>query len=231
MKASIDTVSARALAAAIAFLLAGCSDRSLLKDAQFNADPAGRSEDKGLVVVGLRVAREPVLHNWIRGDVAHHPVYHVTLGDITSDGKRGRVSRQIDICEGARALLNGALSDCVPSRTQYKLVTVPPGQYSLDSIRYQVERTIVTSSFLGNPAKPSQPVRLGGSVRNPASSFPVRAGEIVYAGDLDFDFAPQSLTPRLAVRRNDPAAQAALATYPGIVGQMVFRPVTGDGTP
>ena len=216
----------------LSLLLAGCSsDGSLPQDAQFNAGDAASMDGKGLVVVGFRVAHEPVIHNRLLGDQTFHPSYQVTFRNITADGELGRVSRLINVCETSRVFFDGALSDCVPSRLHYKVIPMPTGQYSLDGITYTARRMRVTSSFqrsaLPDISGPSAPARIGDPVSSPERSFTVRAGEIVYIGDLEFDFEPRNPFARLTIGRSDAAARSALAGYPGIRGEVVFRPVSG----
>ena len=212
--------------------LAGCSsDGSLPQDAQFNAGDAASTAGNGLVVVGLRVAHEPVVHNLFLGDQTFHPSYQVTFRTITPDGRLGRMGRLVNVCETSRVFFDGALSDCVPSRLQYKVIPMPAGQYSLNGITYTARRMRVTSWFqrsaLPDVSKPSAPARIGDPVGSPERSFTVRAGEIVYIGDLGFDFEPRSPFARLTIGRSDAAARGALAGYPGIRGEIVFRPVSG----
>lgn len=212
-------------------LLASCADQSLSRVVQFNSDPAGRTEDQGLIVVGLRVAREPVRHSWLLGDLAQHPAYNVSFINIREDGKRGRPTRQLTICEEMRGLANGALSDCTPGRVQYKVISVPPGRYALGEIRYQSGRTSNQTWFAKEERPPgssrtSAPA-YGDRVANPERSFTVRPGEIAYIGNLNFDFEPRSSAADLAVSRDDLAARMALATYPNVRGDLVFKSIVG----
>ena len=221
------------LLALVMLLLIGCtSDVSLSQDARFDVGAASGNSGSGLILVGMRVAREPVGHSWLLGDISYNPTYFIEFADISEDGKLGRVRRQVRICELTRDLSNGAFSDCRPSRMQYKLISVPPGRYSLKSMSYQAGRNTITSSFVDpRPARGPfvfSPIGPGGRVRDPSKTFVVNAGEIVYAGDLNFYFIPQVMNPRLAVSRNDAAARASLATYPNVHGEMVYRPQAAE---
>ncbi len=214
---------------ALVLLLAGCSKGApIALDAPF--DPAAAAGD-GLVVVGLRVAREPVRHVPLLGDFAISPTYTVSFVALTPDGKIGRVSRQVQICDSLRPLFYGALSDCRPADLQFKVLRVPAGQYSLNAILYQDGKNTIVSSYVRPPsAKPdfwSPGPGTGDAVRDARESFAVAPGEIVYIGDLNFSFIPPGLQAHITLSRNDAAALRALSAYPNIHGSPIFRSATG----
>lgn len=226
----VRTVVRVLAAASFAVLVVGCSsrDKSLSHGARFDGDAAAGN---GLVLVGVRVVREPVRRNWLVGDVRLRPVYYVTLSDLTQDGRLGRTYRTMRFCEETRILLGGVLSDCDPHVLQYKMVSVPAGRYTLESFSYEVDRLHVTSSYVATqtPRGAIALVSAGDPVRNPAASFDVRPGEIVYIGNLSFDFAPRVASARMSASRNDDDARRAVASYPNVRGSLVFRPVAGEG--
>lgn len=233
MRTQYAAARACCLAIAAFVLLAGCSDRSLSQDARFNADAAGGAEGKGLIVVGLRIAREPVRHSWLLGDQHQHPTYHIWLGNITDEGKLGRPFQEMTVCEAFRSSSSGLLSDCVPGRLRYKVLAVPPGRYGLGGIKYAVARVTSITAYMRRPrldgSSEARMPRYGDLIGNPEQSFTVRAGEIAYVGDLNFDFEPRSSSASLVVSRNDGEARAAMASYPNIHGDIVFRSIGGAG--
>lgn len=213
-------------------LLNGCTgDQSISSNATFNADLESNSGGDAIILVGLRVMSEPTEHglfNISQREV--HPVYTVQIRQMSADGQFARFSRRVNICEATRGLFNGALSDCTPDQVRYKILSVPPGRYTVEFIAYQTGQARIITNFNTQAASGffDIPGSVGHPVRDPGRSFAVYSGSITYIGDLTFYFDPASAAARMALGRNDAAAQSALSSYPNVHGTPVFRPATGS---
>ena len=213
-------------------LLAGCHQGAISPEARF--DPRGGS-GTGLVVIGMRVAREPVGHNWVFGDYDINPVYSIQIGAIGADGRLGRATRELGLCDAGRLILNGAFSSCDPAAMRYQVIEVPAGQYTLVSFAYRARRLLVVTNFVGpDPSRTSPPrlsidpallPRIGDLVARPGRSFTVNAGDIVTVGEMTFDASGEPA--QISMTRNDAGAQAALRGMPNVAGEVVFKPIFG----
>jgi hypothetical protein len=205
-------------------LLAACHQGNIARDTAFNPAGGSAATGAGLVVVGLRVLREPV-ETTILGDFRTHSIYDIHFREVGGDGNFGRNYREIQICDSVRALLGGVLSDCQPGKLQYQVLSVPPGRYTLESIDYKMGKTRVLTTFnsvANDGFLPPHPVQ------NPSRSFPVSDGGIVYIGDLNFFFGAGIAPAKMALGRHDYLAAQALAAYPNVKGRLEYHAATGD---
>lgn len=217
-------------------VLAGCQTGAVSTEAHF--DPRDGT-GTGLIVFGLRVTREPEGHSWLIGDYNLNPVYSLHFNAVGPDNKLARPTRQVELCDAGRIILRGALSSCDPRLLQYRVLEVPAGRYVLADFYYSAEHLTAVTRFIdpdpvrlpanailrGGTLSYVTPARVGEPVAYPQRSFVVNAGEIVSIGELALDASEPSV--RISLTRNDAGAQAALRSYRGITGQIVFRPLFG----
>jgi hypothetical protein len=222
------------LALACGLILAGCTHNTPLSaDARFDAGaPAG----EGLIVLGLRVEREPQGRNWVVGTYNINPVYSFHLGRIGPDGHLAAPISEVNVCDAGRLFFGGILSACDPKILQYRVLKVPAGRYVLTDFDYRANRVFRLTSFVDPDPVPFDPTaprtltikplpRAGDPIPHPERSFEVGAGEIVSIGEITFDAS--EIPVQLTLERDDARARFALRDYPGITGTPVFRPVFG----
>jgi hypothetical protein len=222
----------------LAILVSGCvsgstEDSSLSKDARFGE--AEVPPAKGLILVGIRVVREPSSTGLFGGKVELDPLYVLQFSRLV-DGRVARPLPEAQICGPGRIAFGNAFDPCIPQIVRYRLLAVPPGRYTLNNFYFRTQHTMDVTSFVTRHKGPRMgfsSYELGEPASHPERSFTVGAGEIVYIGDLSFD--ADGLPARIAIGRNDGAARAALAAYPDVHGPIVFRsalgPLPGLGPP
>lgn len=109
------------------------------------------------------------------------------------------------------------------TRLKYHFQALRPGSYILASVtQYQGALGRLTTLFEHDADAEGRlltPVSVAGVASH---RFRVAPGEIVYLGDLLADVA--AFPARLLFKRSDEGAQAALRRFPGVQGEMVFRP-------
>ena len=217
------------MALALAPLLSGCfHDASLSHDIRF--DPATPQDaQQALVLMGVRISREPHFRTLFVHSYKPRARYLLTWRGIDETSHLNDIRREVQTCETSGDPLEESLDHCDPTLTQYRLMRVPAGRYVLSYFSAAAERLNMVTNF----SRPVQHDILGserisstGDLDDaPGLSFAVGAGEIAYIGDLNWN---ADKTPaRVTVSRDDRRAAAALASYPGITGHVVFRPVIG----
>ena len=212
------------VAVALAGLAACHGGGNVAQNISFESAAQPQGAGSGLVVVGLRVPQEPVAHGLL-GDLPKNSIYQVMFREVGADNRFGRVYRGVQICDSVRALIGG-FSSCRPDDLQFRVLSVPPGRYTLESIDYQLGNIRVVTYFNSL----DQGAFSRRTVRDANQSFTVDAGSIVYIGDLNFTFDQSerhTIGAHVVLRRHDDLAAQALATYPNVHGPMIFRPATG----
>ena len=214
-----------AFATAAILFLAGCSSNAeLSRGGRF--DPAAQ----GLVVVGLRVVREPTIRSLFL-DRDLRPVYELTMVRIAPDGRTTRDTPSVRLCDTERILLNGLFSGCEPGTMQYKVAAITPGRYVLGQLSFSYSGGGPGARVGAAAFSRSAVARAGTLEEHPERSFEVKPGEVVYIGDYTFAYPKYRARPDSTVGRDDEAARRALAAYPNLTGSLIYRPALGELVP
>ena len=209
-------VLSRLLGGLLSLLLAGCAAaegpvRSLKTDAVFT--PAS---PEAIAIVGLQASAQPdattgLAATWRRYDpesqllVPGEETTLIAVRDFWSDA-----------------------DDPGRTRLKYHVQALRPGSYILASLtQYQGglgRHTALFEHGADSEGRLLAPVSVAGVASH---RFRVGPGEIVYLGDLLADVV--AFPAKLLFKRSDDGAQAALRRFPGVRGEMVFRPPLEDG--
>lgn len=215
---------------AVAVLLSACAHpdpntHAVQPDA---SRPVQIPEGQGAVVIGLTVSQSPPN---ILGLAAAGPTNAAWVAIDPHTGMRN----------GPQILGAGLpckLFDCAAAsgdRTDYTLAVLPPGTYSMAWISDH-GAMFPTSQFkdaellISSESSTFRVFPLDARAMPVAPSFTVRAGEVAYVGDLDFDFSRKNEV-RWTHRYNDAAARGFLAKT-GLADHMARQPMTrANGQP
>lgn len=192
-------------------LLAGCAAaegpvRSLKPDAVFTPDSAA-----AIAVVGLQAAVQT----------------EATTG-LAATWRRYDPETQLLVPGEDTTLIAvrdfwGDADDPGRTRLKYHLQALRPGSYILASVTQYQGGLGLHTAFFEHDSDAEGRLLTPASVAGVASHrFVVAPGEIVYLGDLLADVAV--FPARLSFKRSDRGALAALRGFPGVRGEMVFRP-------
>lgn len=199
-----------------------CSlDSGVSTQTRFTAADA-QTTGEGLVVVGMRLTRQPTESSLIFGRHLAPAWFLMSFRGLDANNRLTPIRRELQLCDVSRQSL---LTPCEPLQMHYRVLRLPAGRYVLSNFAIFENHLTLNTNFVGAPevfplagwhhAASHQPLKL--------DAFDVAAGEITYIGDFNWDAGV--MPARFAMSRDDPAAQAALAQYPFITAPVVFRPM------
>ena len=199
----------RSLLGLVMLSLVACSNSQAPKSIVISGDnPA-----KGLIVVGVAIDR----YDTIFGMTAYGTVATLELGWARWDAGKSapspfsgsdHIHLQLESCGVGLTmkLLSPSGKDCDLRKMQYYVLEANPGNYRLSYINHSSGNFHYTTAMTDGDQLMT---RIG-------------AGEIVYIGDFTIDAyaSPQKI---IRYGRNDDGARQAVAEYPNVRGEVVFR--------
>ncbi len=177
--------------------LAGCVSAG--RDTAFNS-----TAEEGLVIVSI-IERQNTGLVWFGGRATFARYDPQTLDITGSTGLRSEIITQ------GFTFSNSLLG----AKERFRAYKLPPGDYAMLAVTAAYDRTIKTTTLVND-----SPFR----VRDNTPVFTVKAGEVLYIGELDIDFRP--FPARLQIKTNPQGLADFLKSMPNVtVDRVQVRPL------
>jgi hypothetical protein len=151
-----------------------------------------------------------------------HAIFQMQFKGIDAANHFTGVQRMVQVCDTSTLTL---VVPCEPTQMRYRAIRLPAGRYVLTDFVLRENKLQADTNFVGAP--PSLiPRKHDQSADKPPAliTFNIEPGKATYIGDFNWD--PETFPAKFAVTRDDAAARATLAAFPGISAPLVYEPVT-----